>query len=127
MSVSRVLTVEYICDSASEFPVNANPGDLAYARDTGVFYRRIGDGRWVQKGVPVGGIIGWSGTFDSIPIGFAVCNGVDNAPGPDLSDEFIPAGGPVYIEGIGVKRMFLQDTAPTSPAIGDVWLDTSGA
>lgn len=41
--------------------------------------------------VPVGGIINWSGTIAAIAAlaGWALCNGIDNAPGPDLRDKFI--------------------------------------
>ena len=41
--------------------------------------------------VPIGGIINWSGTIAAISAltGWALCNGTDNAPGPDLRDRFI--------------------------------------
>ncbi len=39
--------------------------------------------------VPIGGIIGWSGTLASTPPHFAVCNGVANFPGPDLTALFV--------------------------------------
>lgn len=39
--------------------------------------------------LPVGSIIGWTGLLASCPAHFAVCNGVDNAPGPDLTAEFV--------------------------------------
>jgi hypothetical protein len=40
-------------------------------------------------GVPIGGIIMWSGTIATVPSGFAFCNGTDNSPGPDLRDKFV--------------------------------------
>jgi len=39
--------------------------------------------------VPIGGIIMWSGTIATIPASWALCNGTDNAPGPDLRDKFV--------------------------------------
>ena len=39
--------------------------------------------------VPVGCIIVYSGNPTNIPAGWALCDGVANAPGPDLSAEFI--------------------------------------
>jgi len=40
--------------------------------------------------VPVGGIIMWSGTIAAIPVpDWELCNGVANAPGPDLRDKFV--------------------------------------
>lgn len=39
--------------------------------------------------VPIGGIIMWSGTIATIPATWALCNGIANAPGPDLRDKFV--------------------------------------
>lgn len=39
--------------------------------------------------VPIGGIIMWSGTIATIPATWALCDGVSNAPGPDLRDKFV--------------------------------------
>jgi hypothetical protein len=39
--------------------------------------------------VPVGGIIMWSGTIATIPAAWALCDGIANAPGPDLRDKFV--------------------------------------
>ena len=39
--------------------------------------------------VPVGGIIVWSGSVASVPSNWAVCNGMANAPGPDLRAYFL--------------------------------------
>jgi hypothetical protein len=40
-------------------------------------------------GVPIGGIIMWSGTIATIPATWALCDGTANAPGPDLRDKFV--------------------------------------
>lgn len=57
--------------------------------DSKTYGRKNGAWSEAPPGVPVGGIIGWSGTLVSCPTGWAVCNGTDNAPGPDLTASFI--------------------------------------
>ena len=47
-----------------------------------------------QNGVPVGGIIMWSGTIANIPQGYALCNGSNGTP--DLRDKFIIGAGGSY-------------------------------
>jgi uncharacterized protein YjbI with pentapeptide repeats len=43
-----------------------------------------------SAGVPVGGIIMWSGTIAAIPTPtWQLCDGTHNSPGPDLRDKFI--------------------------------------
>lgn len=39
--------------------------------------------------VPVGAIVMWSGAIADIPDPWALCDGVANAPGPDLRDKFV--------------------------------------
>jgi hypothetical protein len=41
--------------------------------------------------VPIGGVIMWSGTIANIPTynGWVLCDGVQNYPGPDLTDQFV--------------------------------------
>ena len=40
--------------------------------------------------IPIGGIIMWSGNIASIPRPtWALCDGVENAPGPDLRNSFV--------------------------------------
>ena len=41
-----------------------------------------------DRGIRVGDIIGYYGSIINIPVGFALCDGVANAPGPDWSDLF---------------------------------------
>jgi hypothetical protein len=40
-----------------------------------------------NSGTPTGGIIMWSGTIASIPVGWSLCNGANGTP--DLTDKFI--------------------------------------
>ncbi len=47
--------------------------------------------------VPKGGIIMWSGPIDSIPVGWALCNGANGTP--DLSNRFIVSAGAAYAIG----------------------------
>lgn len=47
-----------------------------------------------QNGVPVGGIIMWSGIIANIPQGYALCNGSNGTP--DLRDKFIIGAGNTY-------------------------------
>ena len=56
------------------------------------------DGKGV---IPVGGIVFWSGVVDSIPNGWALCNGqtVNGVRTPNLSDRFIVSVGSGYSLG----------------------------
>lgn len=64
--------------------------DLVHdAPNDGVTYGRKSHAWSKVESVPIGGIICWSGTLASCPTDFAVCNGVANFPGPDLTAEFI--------------------------------------
>lgn len=47
-----------------------------------------------QNGVPVGGIIMWSGLVANIPAGYALCNGSNGTP--DLRNKFIIGAGDTY-------------------------------
>jgi len=44
--------------------------------------------------VPSGGIIMWSGTINSIPIGWSICNGTNGTP--DLRERFVVGAGGTY-------------------------------
>lgn len=48
------------------------------------------------EGVPIGGIIWWSPLNGAVPAGFVECDGVANAPGPDLRDQFVVGRGPSH-------------------------------
>lgn len=49
------------------------------------------------EGVPVGGIIMWSGAADAIPTGWALCDGTSGTP--DLRGRFVLGGGGSYAVG----------------------------
>jgi hypothetical protein len=49
------------------------------------------------SGIPVGGIIMWSGSVASIPAGWALCNGANGTP--NLLDRFIVGAGSGYNPG----------------------------
>ena len=44
-------------------------------------------------GVPIGSILWWSPLNGAVPSGWAECDGVANAPGPDLRDRFVVGRG----------------------------------
>ena len=48
----------------------------------------------MANGVPVGGIIMWSGTVATIPANWALCNGSNGTP--DLRDKFVIGAGSTY-------------------------------
>jgi microcystin-dependent protein len=47
--------------------------------------------------VPLGGIIIWSGSFETIPDGWGVCDGANGTP--DLRDRFVQSNGNIYNVG----------------------------
>jgi hypothetical protein len=48
-------------------------------------------------GMPIGGIILWSGTVSNIPVNWALCNGLNGTP--DLRDRFVVGAGNTYSVG----------------------------
>ena len=56
----------------------------------------FGDGSNLTSvpGVPVGGIIMWSGATNNIPTGWALCDGQNGTP--NLQDKFIVGAGSTY-------------------------------
>ncbi len=52
---------------------------------------------YAYNGVPIGGIIMWSGSIANIPEGWALCDGSNGTP--DLRDRFIVGAGNSYIIG----------------------------
>ena len=48
-------------------------------------------------GIPVGGIILWSGSVGTIPSGWGLCDGTDGTP--DLTDRFVVGAGGTYTPG----------------------------
>ena len=64
----------------------------------------FGDGSNLTSvpGVPVGGIIMWSGATNNIPSGWALCDG--NNGTPNLQDKFIVGAGSSYaVDATGVS------------------------
>ena len=51
----------------------------------------------IANGFPAGGIIMWSGSIASIPLGFRLCDGTSGTP--DLRDRFIVGAGSTYTPG----------------------------
>lgn len=47
----------------------------------------IGGGGGVSGGIPIGGIIIWSGAIANIPSGWHICDGTEGTP--DLTDRFV--------------------------------------
>jgi hypothetical protein len=47
--------------------------------------------------IPAGGIIMWSGSIGSIPVGYFLCNGQNGTP--DLRDRFVVGSGNTYAVG----------------------------
>ncbi len=81
-------------------------GTLATAdfADGGVTTAKIADGSITNAKlapglglVPAGTIVMWSGSLDSIPTGWALCNGANGTP--DLRDRFVVAAGGSYSVG----------------------------
>lgn len=56
----------------------------------------LGQG-WEATEVPAGGILMWSGSIESIPEGWALCDGTEGTP--DLTDRFIVGAGVTYSPG----------------------------
>ncbi|MDA8640977.1 hypothetical protein N9L37_01265 [Flavobacteriaceae bacterium] len=55
---------------------------------------------YVDSAIPVGGIILWSGSIDSIPSNWQLCNGTNSTP--DLRDRFIVGAGDNYsVDAVG--------------------------
>jgi len=52
---------------------------------------------FVQRDVPIGGIVAWSGSIVSIPARFVLCNGLNGTP--DLRDKFLVGAGSTYAVG----------------------------
>lgn len=52
---------------------------------------------WKEVGTPQGGIIMWSGSIDSVPSGWALCDGTNGTP--DLRNRFVIAAGGDYNVG----------------------------
>lgn len=67
--------------------------------------------------IPVGVITMWSGSVDTIPDGWALCNGENGTP--DLRNRFIVGAGDSYSVGNtgGVESVIMYDTLRTGGSI----------
>jgi len=77
-------------------------------------------------GVPVGGIIMWSGTIASIPSDWALCDGTANSPGPDLRDKFV-VGATSDDSGVAKTNLTGALTASGAAAVSAHTLTTNVA
>jgi hypothetical protein len=66
--------------------------DLHVVGDTRTTGQFIGNGT-----IPIGGIIMWSGSIGSIPVGWRICDGGSSTP--DLRDRFVVGAGNNYVVG----------------------------
>lgn len=67
-----------------------------------------------SSGIPVGCIVMWSGAVDSIPSGWALCNGSNGTP--DLRNRFIVGAGSTYKVGATGGSNTVTLTAAQMPA-----------
>jgi microcystin-dependent protein len=78
-----------------------------------------------QNGVPVGGIIMWSGTVATIPSGWALCNGSNGTP--DLRNRFIVGAGSTYTPSNTGGSATVTLTTSQLPAHAHALSGTSGS
>ena len=70
------------------------PGAILYNETSNELEVGIKPKEFAPLGVPIGGIIMWSGSIASIPSGYKLCDGNDGTP--DLRDRFIVGAGNSY-------------------------------
>lgn len=70
------------------------PGAIIYNETSNELEVGIGPKQFAPLGVPIGGIIMWSGTIANVPAGYKLCDGNDGTP--DLRDKFIIGAGNNY-------------------------------
>ena len=68
----------------------------------------------IDQQMPQGGIILWSGAANSVPAGWALCDGQNNTP--DLRDKFIVGAGSAYQPGDAGGAVTVQLTTNELPA-----------
>jgi hypothetical protein len=83
----------------------------------------------VSSMLPIGAILGWDGTDDDVPVGWAICNGqvVGAYTTPDLRDRFVVCAGNIYDPGdVGGPATWNGTITPTGAVtIGDHILITA--
>jgi len=72
-------------------PTNWVDGNIVSAADYNTLNAQV------NKAMPAGGIILWSGAANAIPSGWALCNGTNGTP--DLRGRFIVGAGGTYAVG----------------------------
>jgi len=70
------------------------PGAILYNETSNQLEVGIKPKEFAPLGVPIGGIIMWSGSVGSVPSGYKLCDGNDGTP--DLRDRFIVGAGNNY-------------------------------
>lgn len=128
----------YICDESRE---EQKPVAILYGLhgDEPVIIRNVSDPeeyndaankRYADAvGVPIGGIIIWSGASNAIPAGWALCNGENGTP--DLTDRFvIGAGGTYHVGFTGgspTHTLTVEEMPKHSHGVGTLSTESAGA
>jgi len=82
--------------TSGERPVTPLDGMLRYNTSIPQF-EGYSSTSWIALGIPSGGIIMWSGSIATIPVGWALCDGTNGTP--DLRDRFVVGAGTTYAPG----------------------------
>lgn len=90
---SRKVTPDGVVPGAMVYNTDAKPSHLG-ASAGGELQVGIDPTTFAAVGVPIGGIIMWSGSIVNIPNGWRLCDGNNNTP--DLRDRFIVGAGSAY-------------------------------
>ena len=81
-------------EAKKKTPDGIVPGAIIYNETSNELEVGIGPKQFAPLGVPIGGIIMWSGSVATIPAGYTLCDGTNGAP--DLRDKFIIGAGNSY-------------------------------
>ena len=84
-------------EAKKKTPNGIVPGAIIYNETANELEVGIGPKQFAPLGVPLGGIIMWSGTIGNVPAGYKLCDGNDGTP--DLRDRFIVGAGDSYAVG----------------------------
>jgi hypothetical protein len=81
-------------EAKKKTPNGIVPGAIIYNETANELEVGIGPKQFAPLGVPLGGIIMWSGTIGNIPDGYKLCDGTNGTP--NLRDRFIVGAGDSY-------------------------------
>ena len=81
-------------EAKKKTPNGIIPGAILYNETSNELEVGIGPKQFAPLGVPIGGIIMWSGTIANVPAGYKLCDGTSGTP--DLRDKFIIGAGNNY-------------------------------